>query len=308
MNIQRNIFFNTSTDQSACEYLDLGVNFPVSSTINKRISSMGIIDNNYYHLPTELGFEYRYRNTKSSPLITSPPLSLASWNSFTGYEKNGKIISAIPTYQLKNFVSANLYPNGQFSTDISGLNIFPEDKQMAIWDNSNKITGSGSLRISFSMTDLSFKDYIHINVPIGLVSISKNYILRFSTLGTTDQGIVSVCFSDSDSTQNKLTPIQSKSFGTSRINHEFLIKAPTSDKNASLGIDVFQGSGTTYIDNVEVYEAIVTDVNINDRIRLEINPTKAIKTVSLGSKYSDVDGKLYDDILTLEPSAIQRIE
>lgn len=301
MNIQRNIFFNTSTDQSACEYLDLGVNFPLSSTIYERISSVGIIDNNYYHLPNELGFGYRYRNTKSSPLITSPPLSLANWKLITGFEKNGKIIPAIPTYQLKNFISANLYPNGQFSTDISGLSIFPKDKQMGTWDNSSKISGSGSLRISFPVTVILAKDYAIINFTIGSVSSAKNYILRFSTLGTTDQGIVSVCFRNSDSTQNELTPIQLKSFGTSRIDHEFLIKAPIGDNNASLGIDIFQGSGTTYIDNIEVYEANVTEVKINDCVRLEINPTKVIKTVSLGSRYSGVNGEFYDGTLTLEP-------
>ncbi len=97
MNIQHNIFFTTSATSGACRYSDRGLNFPTASSIKERISSMGIIDNNYYHLPNELGFTYSYQNDKSGPYVSSPPLTFDSWKSLTGYEKNGKIIPTLPT-------------------------------------------------------------------------------------------------------------------------------------------------------------------------------------------------------------------
>jgi hypothetical protein len=96
--------------------------------------------------------------------------------------------------------------------------------------------------------------------------------------------------------------IQSKPFGTLRVKHEFLIKAPVSDENASWEITLSPVSGTTYIDNVEVYEADVTDINLNDRVRFEVNATKEVKKVNLGSaRYKGVDGAPYSDSLTLQP-------
>jgi len=243
-------------------------------------------------LPNELGFGY----------LRNSPLSFANWKLLTGLEQNGKIIPTIPSYHINKLVSANLYANGQFSRNISEVNSYAlTNNHIVAWDDSSRITGSGSLKVSFTKAHASDKDYVLLYAPIGAVSSAKNYILRFSTLGTTESGIVNVSFSKTDSTGANLTPTQSKPFGTSKTNHEFLIKAPTSYENASWVISIPQGSGTTYIDNVEVYEANATDININDRARLEVNATKVIKTVKLNAKYVGVDGKKYNGSITLQP-------
>jgi hypothetical protein len=101
MNIQNNIFFATSDKQSAGKYSDRGLNFPAASTIKERISSMGIFDNNYYHLPNGLAFSYSYQNDKSGPYVNSPPLSFEDWRSLTGYEKNGKIIPVVSSDRVR---------------------------------------------------------------------------------------------------------------------------------------------------------------------------------------------------------------
>lgn len=292
LNFQNNIFFTLSSEQSACRYSDRNVNFPLSSSAEERISSVGIIDNNFYHLPDELGFIY----------LRNEPLSFASWKSCTGFEQNGKIIPTIPTYHIEKLVSTNLFTNGQFSRNISGVKSFAStDNHIIAWDDSKRITGSGSLKVSFKTASSSPKDNVLLYAPIGPVSSEKNYILRFSTLGTTERGIVSVSLGKTDSPKKNLSPIQLKPFGTSRKDHEFLIKAPTSDENASWVIGIFQGSGTTYIDNVEVYEASASDVDIHDRVRLEVNATNKIKTVDLGGEYDSVDGKHFNGSITLQP-------
>jgi hypothetical protein len=289
---QNNIFFTISADQNACYYRDQNVNYPATSSAQERISAIGIVDNNYYHLPNELGFGY----------LRNSPISFKNWKSFTGFEKNGKIIPTIPSYQINKLINGNLYASGQFSRDISGVKSFDsKDNHVLAWDDSRKLTGKGSLKISFKTASSSSRDYVAIYAPVGPVSSSKNYILRFSTLGATENGIVSVGFRKSESSGNKLSKSQSKPFGTLKADHEFLIKAPASDDNASWEIDVFQGSGTTYIDNVEVYEANITDINIYDRVRFEINATREVKTVTLAADYLDVDGKHFNGSLTLQP-------
>lgn len=293
INFQNNIFFTTSAEQNACIYRDQNEKFPESSSPQQRIAAVGTIDNNYYHLPNELGFVY----------LQNSPISFANWKLFTGFEKHGKIIPAIPSYHLDKLVSANLYPDGQFSCNISGVkSIASSDNYILSWDDSRKVTGKGSLKISFKSASSLSRDYVQLHAPIGPVSSAKNYILRFSTSGTTERGIIRVCFRNSDTPRKNLTTTQSKPFGTSRVDHEFLIKAPVSEENASWEIAVSQVSGTTCIDNVEVYEANVTDININDRVKLEVNATKEVKTVSLGSaRYTGVDGTPYSGSITLQP-------
>jgi hypothetical protein len=137
--------------------------------------------------------------------------------------------------------------------------------------------------------------------PIGPVSSSKNYILRFSTLGTTEKGVVRASFRKTDSPWSRLIPAQSKSFGTSRVDHEFLIKAPTQEERASWQIDILDASGTTYIDNVEVYEVDVTDSDIKDQVQFIVNASKSDSTVFLDGKYFSVKNKIYNDTITLQP-------
>ena len=90
MNIQNNIFFAINGEQTACRYSDKAVNFPRASTIQQRMSSMGVFRyDDYYHLLNEQGFSYLYRNDKSSPWI-SPHFHLTSGNHLPALKKMGK--------------------------------------------------------------------------------------------------------------------------------------------------------------------------------------------------------------------------
>jgi hypothetical protein len=80
-----------------------------------------------------------------------------------------------------------------------------------------------------------------------------------------------------------------------------LFDAPTTDAAASICIEMEQNSGTTYIDNVELYEANATVYDINQQLRFEYNATKVAKTVSLDASYTGVDGTVYSGTITLQP-------
>lgn len=302
MNFHHNLFFTTSPENMACSYADRGVNFPDSSTILKRISAIGVVDHNYYHLPNELGFSYMYRNNKSSRFISSPQMTFENWRTFTGFDKNSKIIPVLPTYRINKLISSNLFSNGHFDTDINGVS---NEKAAAGytfgWDNTKRINGNGSLKISFVQPPSSTKDYAIFHVPIGEVNPAKNYIVRIKTTSTEDNSILRVRLKNSDSTDKYLTTAQSKAVGKSLINHEFLLKAPRADQKASLGIEVYQEKGAVCIDDVEVFEANVSPVDINDLARLEVNPTKEVRIVQLKDKYVDMEGHPYGNTITLQP-------
>ena len=66
-------------------------------------------------------------------------------------------------------------------------------------------------------------------------------------------------------------------------------------------IEVQQASGTTYLDDIQFYEANVSPLSIDDQLRFEYNPTNAVKTISLEAKYIGVDSTVYNGTVTLQP-------
>ena len=94
INMQNNIFFTLSAEQGACSYSDRNENFPISSSAQERISKIGVIDNNYYHLPNEFGFQY----------LKNKRLTFSAWKSVTGFEQHGEIIPIIPADQINDRV------------------------------------------------------------------------------------------------------------------------------------------------------------------------------------------------------------
>ncbi|MDN3657626.1 right-handed parallel beta-helix repeat-containing protein [Ferruginibacter paludis] len=113
-------------------------------------------------------------------------------------------------------------------------------------------SGSGSLKLSFNTpTDNYTLNYW----TIGTVYSSKSYVLRFSTLGTTSNGVVRASIRQTQSPYYSLTPTQTSTFGTSRVDHQFIFNGPITTTDASFLIEVAENSGTTYIDNIAFFEA-----------------------------------------------------
>jgi hypothetical protein len=157
-----------------------------------------------------------------------------------------------------------------------------KENHFLVSDGFSMFSGKGSLKISFATIFMSPRNYVALYASIGSVSSSKDFIIRFSILWTTESGIVCVGLRTSVPAVNNLTKPQSKPSDSTKVDHESLIKAPVSDDNSNWVNAVSQGSGTTYIYNVEVFEASVTDLNIYDHVRLELSLIREVKTVKLG--------------------------
>ena len=112
--------------------------------------------------------------------------------------------------------------------------------------------GKGSVKISFPQaTDV----YSLLYYTIGAVSPAKNYVLRFSTLGTAPGGTVRATLRQTFSPWASFVPRQTASFGTARLDHEFVFAAPPAEPAASFCIEINQNSGVTFIDNISFFEA-----------------------------------------------------
>jgi len=295
--IKNNVFYPKLSSQRAFYYTNSGINTPAATTLTSALTNLGSIDSNTYNMVNPTGFNFEIYSTEGGALIQSSPYSLEAWKAIAGKDINGKKPVKIPVeHAINSLVGLNKFNNGLFNTGIGGLTVFGSGVS-GVWDNTGKITG-GSLKISF--TAPTANKYILLHSPIGAVSASKKYVLRFSTNGTTQQGITRAYIRKTGSPYSNLTPIQIKTFGIGRKDHEFLFNAPTTDAGGSFVIELEQNSGTTYIDNVAFYEVTATRYDTESQLRFEYNATRSAKTVSLGATYTGLDGTNYTSV-TLQP-------
>lgn len=299
LTIKNNIFFPLTATQNNLFYWNGSLNYPTTTAIEADIRAIGILDSNYYRDDVNIPFEYYYHLTSGGTFIDPPPLNLSGWKTLMQQEANSKVIPAIPTYKINSTIVGNTVTNNQFASNISGFNFWSSNNGFtASWDNTSKITGTGSLKITpTSLTDVFTTFY----APVGAVNASKKYVLRFKTLGSNVNGVIKAYIRKSGSPYNNLVPSQLHYYGATIKTHEFLFNAPTTDADASFLIEVQQMGGTTYIDDIEFIEVSADYLDINSQVRFEYNETKTSKVITLGALYKGVDGIQYNGTITLAP-------
>ncbi len=290
VNVTNNILFSASLQQSQVTI----------RTTKDDLDSMGLRDSNYYALPVDDVTTFQTSKKVSSATVDNVYYSLDSWKS--GFPKQDlhskKSMALISKYTVLNLVTLNSVKNGQFSSDISNVTTWSSNgAQTATWDNSNKITG-GTFKIQSS--SLSNTEIL-VYAPVGAVASSKNYILKFSTLGTLANCSIKAYLRSTAPPYSVISNVQIRNFSTSRVDHEILISNPTTDPNASYVFEILQSSGTVYIDNIEFYEANVSLNSITNNVRFEYNASSVDKQVQLDAVYLGVDSAIYNGSITLKP-------
>ncbi len=299
LTIKNNICYPKTDVQKSFAYTNNALNEPVVNSFQNVLHQLGDIDSNCYSMSNQPDFKFEYYLTIGGAGVPASLQSLEGWKAFSKKDSNAKKpFREAPQFTLRSVTGANLFTNGQFLTNILGLTLFGANVT-AVWDNLGKISGIGSLRMDFSSPVANRYGTLH--TPIGAVSATKNYIFRFTTLGTTPYGIVNAYLRKSTSPYTNLVPLQTRIFGTGIVNHEFLFAAPINEATSSFVIEIEQNSGTTYIDNIELYEADATPYNVDDYLRFEYNPTTVTKTIALGANYIGVDTVYYAGTISLAP-------
>ncbi len=299
LNIKKNISFPFDVSQKNIYYTNAGLNTPVTTALETNVQSLGSIDSNYYNTFNDASIQCEIYNTEGGALLPTSPYSLGGWRDFSNYDlKSKKPARQYEPYTLLNTIGANRFTNSTFNSNITGVTLYGT-ATTASYDNTSKITGTGSLRMDFVAPQANKYSFIHGR--IGAVSSSSKYILRFKMLGTTANGIVRAFIRLSNSPYTDMVPRQVKAFGTSIITQEFLFDGPPDQAEASFVIEIEQMSGTTYIDDIEFYEVNATINTPASQIRFEYNAANTVKTVTLDAKYMGVDSTIYNGTLTLQP-------
>ena len=298
LSIKNNILYTKTDAQRNLYYVNSGLNEPVATTVNEQLRVLGKIDSNYFSLINPTGFVQEVYATTGGAWIQTTPLSLEGWRAATLHDTISKKVAKVPTtYKLNSLVGANKFTNGLFTSNVTGITVSGAGVTSA-WDNTGRISG-GSLKLTF--TSPAANKYATLLCSIGAVSSAKQYVLRFSTYGANQQGFFRAHLRKTTSPYTALTPIQVRSFGAGRKDHEILFAAPTTDAGATFVIEVEQNSGITYIDNVDFYEVTAKLYDINSQLRFEYNDTKIAKTISLDGRHTAVDGTVYSTSYTLQP-------
>ena len=299
LSITKNVSFPTNANQVNFRYVDMAMNYPVTTTLQNSLKSIGLIDSNYYNTFSGTGIITEMHEYSGAPLLQSSPYSLEAWRSFTNHDMVTKRpAQKIQPYTIINTIGSNLITNGEFTSNINGATVWGNGTTGA-WDNTSKVSGTGSLRMDFS--DPQANKYSLLYGSVGAVSSNKKYVLRFTTLGTKVSGIVTAYLRKSASPYTNLVPIQTRTFGAAKTVHEIFIDAPITESSASFVISVETTSGTTYIDKVEFIEVNATINTFESQVKFLYNDTKLSKTIALDAKYIGVDSTVYNGSITLAP-------
>lgn len=299
LNIKRNISFSMNSTQRNMVYTNAALNTPVPTTIPDDLKKLGSMDSNYFHSISDAGFALEMYETEGGAPIPVTPFSLGGWQAFSGFDiASKKPAQVIQAYTINSQKGSNLFPNSQFTSNINNTTIYGTGVTAA-WDNTSKVNGTGSLRMMFATPTANRYGLLYNTV--GAVSSTKKYIVRYTTVGTSTNGVTRAYISKQASPYTQLTAIQSASFGLDKKRHEFLFVAPLNEANARFMIEVAQTSGTTYIDDIEFYEVDATVNTIESQVKFLYNDTKSERTYSLDAKYIGVDSTVYNGTITLQP-------
>ena len=128
----------------------------------------------------------------------------------------------------------------------------------------NADAGKGTLKISFPTSVSTTQTTIYFKV--GNVVAGKSYVLRFTTLGSTDNVPMDITLKKFVSPFTLLATSKTTSFGPSVKQHEFIFTPTISDTDARIDLWLTQNSGISYLDNIAFFEADTTGLLTSNNV------------------------------------------
>ena len=259
------------------------------------VNLVGKIDNNYYANP---GSDMPLLMTNTTSASKLSLYSIPQWKeAFPNYDANSKgAPRKIPQFIVNRFNGDNKYPNGTFSSNVSGISVSGADFS---WDNTSQITGVGSAQLTTNVKGSNFTSFSAI---VGAIDANKDYVLRFKTRGV-KPGTFQTYIQQWQGSYSIITSTQIGSMDVGVDQHEILFSGEHStESNVALYLQFSQDNSTIYIDDVQFYEAAVSPTNVDDYVRFDYNKTNSPITVPLGNNYVGVDGTVFNKgSITLQP-------
>ncbi len=287
--IKNNILFSKNISQVPARY----------RSINNDIANFGTFDSNYFCRPINYDNAI-YAEYVKNGLTFSQNYDLAGWKLAYNKDQRSKTTPAtISEYTVNGLLSSNKYSNGTYNSNTNGTACSNKGGTcVSSWDNSGKLDG-GAYKLSYKGTS-TVSTTTSVIIPVSAVNSSKNYILRYSVLGTKNNSSIAI-YLKSSTTNTLLTPVRYYPFNTKRSDNEVLFSSPITESSAQLIFKFNDKDSTAYLDNIQLYEADVAINNPDDYIRFEYNSTNETKTITLDASYIDVCNTVYSGNITLAP-------
>ena len=289
--IVSNTFFSKKESQIAAKL--------ISEAGDTRL--FGIFENNKYANPFHRDMQFIMEEVTSTGKNSFRVFDFTGWQKVFGQDINSvRSIHKFPGYTLKNLIGSNKYPYGEFTGGLSATYSFSEENNItSSFDNTGKIDGTGSLKISYTKPTLS-KGWVAFGNALSVES-NKKYILKFSSLGKTDARVIGVYLRKAQAPYTELTSKQYITLTAAKGNYEMMFSFPDTEADANIFFELNTGDGEIWFDNVALYEADVSITNPDNHIRFEYNAANAVRTISLEKVYVDAANKEYQGKLTLQP-------
>ena len=287
LNMKNNVYFSAQSFQKSFEYQN------AFGSLDPTFS----FDNNFFIKP--LGDDYViHTSTLEDSRWPGKYYTLKDWQNAQGLDLNSKgSPSKVPTFIINDYLSQNLYSNGNFDSNIAGINCWNNALSCVLSWISAGLDG-GSLNLSYK--SIPSTSDTGISLPFGEVSSGDNYLLKYDSKGT-NAGYYWTYLMKLSSPYTVLTPREITTVNSSRIKNEFLFSYPKSDPGAGIYFATNQSLGNVLFDNVELYQVDATITNPADYFLFEYNPTMNDKTVNLNREYLGVDGTTYSGSVVIKP-------
>jgi parallel beta-helix repeat protein len=291
INVRNNIFFSKHLTQEMAGFMSL---------YTDDIEDFGTYDSNY-HAQAINKENLIYSKYLKKGLVYSQHFDHDNWKLAYGDDQHSKTAATTLTeYTLDTLLNGNKVINGTYDVKTLGTtSINKGNTSVSSWDNSGKLDG-GCYKLSYKATS-TVSTTTNMVINVGEISSSKNYILRYSILGTKNNGSVGVYLRQGVAPYYALTPVKYYTVNTSRNDNEVLFSFPDSDSKGQIVFQFNDKDSTFYFDNIQLYEAAVTITNPDDYVRFEYNPSNKAKTITLDANYIGLDSTLYSGSISLAP-------
>lgn len=278
---------------------------------------LGHIDKNYYSVRNSHPFAFECYNSNTPGVrLKIAPRCFTGWRTLTAQDWNS---NSLPDYKLykevANISNQNNYSNSlENNNDLvgaNGLNI--QATSIAPSIEYNEDLASNCLRVE--QNNPQANSYLRIMPRTSrTIDLSKKYMLRLKTFGTTYNGQIKVYIRTGGiyNNVNNWTPITTvfsndyTKLGV--VNHEFLLipdlsllpdpalppvsTSPQTLNSCNFVIDIEQTSGTTFIDDIEFTEVTADITDISDFVKFIPNTTRDEITYDLTESdiFAEADG------------------
>lgn len=319
MTIENNTVFNNRERQMDVYYDDLSMptvrgiiiknNIFVSKDITQEtagfrslyndLESFGTYDNNYYAQTINKGNSIYAKYVKND-LEFYQRFNLPGWKlAYTDDQHSKTEAASLSQFTLSGSSGSNMYDNGTYDSKTTGTICYNTGGTCISSWVSGKLDG-GCYKLSYKGTSTKGTT-TNVVIDIGSVSSNKNYVLKYSMLGTKKNGTVGVYLRQGTSPYDQLTPVQYFPLTTTRSDNEVLFSSPVTENDAKLVFQFNDRDSTAYLDNVKIFASDVIITNPDDYVRFYYNPANTTKTIALDANYIDVKNVLYSGNITLAP-------